>query len=117
MDKQDLQKKIGALKDKYVNSEESLKDIEQYESDITTLFEESKLKDHPVFIKIVEDAEKKLNELNAILLNADTLSDVERSALIKVRNVWRFIFTRFKLVPHDEAIKAMSQLLDSKLEQ
>lgn len=109
--------KITALREKYVDDSVSQKDIDQYETDIQKLFKESDLKNHPVFKSIFEDAEKRMNEINALLMNDKTLTDVQRSSLFSQRDIWQFIFKRFSMKTHDDALDAMKALLDSKIEQ
>lgn len=117
MDKIEATRKIAALREKYVASAESQTDIDQLEADLQKLFEESEVREHPVFKAIVADAETRLNDINALLMNDKNLSDEERKSLFGQKDVWNFIFERFSLVSHDRALEALNQLLDSRLAQ
>lgn len=113
----DIEPKLQELRKKYADSAESQRTIDQYETDLIKLFEEKRLVDNPIIQAIFKDAEKKLNEINALLMNDETLTQEQRIRLFSEKKVWHFMFNRFKMVPHDNAIDAMRQIIDAKLNQ
>lgn len=113
----EIQQKINTLRDKYINSSESQQDIDAHEKTLRDLFEEKAMAENPVFKKIAEDAQKRLEEINTLLLNDVHLNEIERSGLFKAREVWRFIFSRFGVEARDEAIRLSTLSLDRLIAQ
>ena len=112
-----LQEKLRTLRAKYFGSSESLIWLDGVESALRKLIEEKEMAQHPVFIDIVKDAQKRLNDINALLMNDDTLNDSRRSALFEARKVWRFNVDRFGMKTHDDAIKLLTVSLDDGIAQ
>lgn len=114
MKQEDFQKKIATLRGIYLD-DESVALLNQTESDITMLFEESSLRDNPVFIAIFKDAEKKLNDINALLMNDETLGESDIQKLHAQKKVWKFVFDRFSMKYNDQALALIDDMLNSKL--
>lgn len=102
---EDTKQKLAQLRQKYINSPESQADIDAMEARLDRLIDEAKLADHPVFKAITDDAQKRLEDLNILLMNDEKLTDLERTGLFAQKKVWHFIFQRFSLIPQTNNIK------------
>lgn len=114
---EEMKQKMSSLRAKYVNSPDSQQYIDNLANEIEKLATEKDYAKNPLFEAIIKDAEKRLNEINALLMNDEELSDVQRKCLFAQKKVWIFIFERFSLVPHDNALKVLHTLVDQKLAQ
>ncbi len=114
---EEQKEKIQKLREKYLNSDSSQLYIDDLETELRKLIEEKEITKNPIFQAIFKDAEKKLNDINALLMNDSKLTDIERFGLFKQKEVWKFIFDRFGLEPHNNAIALLEQTIDAKLEQ
>lgn len=89
--------------------------VDNAEKELRKLIEEKQIAQNPIFQAIVLDAEKKLNDINSVLMNDQSISDVDRKTLFMQKLVWKFIFDRFGMKPHDDAIVALDIAIDSQL--
>ena len=108
--------KLQALRQKYQDDESRLY-INSLEKELTKLIEESGMKEHPVFKAIAEDAAKKLNEINTLLMNDNSLDEKKRAALFHEKKVWSFNLQRFGMSTADQAIALLEKTIDEKLSQ
>ncbi len=113
----EIEQKIRALRDKYLNNDDSQRYLDDVDAEIRRLVEEKQTAQNPVFQSIMKDAQQKINEINVLLLADVKYTDHERDLLLREKRVWRFVFDRFGLTPHDEAIKLLTVTLDQKLSQ
>lgn len=114
----EIKQRLTELREKYIESEDSQKWIDEVEAELQKRFEESNMKDNPVFKMIISDAQNKMNEINTLLLNdPKDISDKERKYLMMIRDVWKFNIERFGMKPQDDAIKLLTVVLDQRLAQ
>jgi hypothetical protein len=112
-----IQQKLSQLRQKYIGSDDSQAYVNDLEKEITNLFEEKRMAVNPIFQAIFKDAEKKLNDINLFLQNDEKLTDIDRRILFAQKNIWKFVFERFGLKLHDNAIALLKEIIDSKLAQ
>ena len=67
------------------------------------------------FKKIAGAAEKKINEITALLTNDDSLLNEKGLLLKKEREIWRAMFKGLGLQPNDDAIKYLIEAVDLKI--
>ncbi len=79
------------------------------ELDLEKLIREKNMASNPVFIAIFDDAAKRLNEINTILMNDETLDTAARNRLFDQKKVWKFNFDRFGMTLHDNAIASLEE--------
>ena len=112
----EFKEKIDALREKY-SDEPSRAYIADLETEYAKILSETDLLTHPLFVKIAEEANTRINEINTLLMNDEELTEERRIRLYADRKAFRFIFTRFGLATRDSALKALDALVDTKLEQ
>lgn len=108
--------KLEALRIKYAADFESQQYIDKLEAELRKLFEDQKLADNPLFQAIVKDAQQKLDELNALLCNDRTLTEIDRASIFRAKEIWKFVLDRFGLKSYDRAIELLEKTIDEKLE-
>jgi hypothetical protein len=108
------QNKIKQLRAKYF-SDDDKPIIDGLEKDLARIMEEKRMAENPVFQAIFGAAEKKLNEITALIDSDEALTDIARAALFHERRVWRYVLSSFGLKPHDNALALLESTLDSKL--
>lgn len=114
---QEIENKLRLLREKYTGSQDSQDVLDGVEKEFRQIIEEKRMVENPVFIMIMKDAECRLNEINTLLMNDETLSDLDRKILFKDKRRWTFIFERFGMKPHDDALKLLTVTLDQKMSQ
>lgn len=112
-----LQQKLSQLRQKYVGSDDAQNYVNDLEKETIKLFDEKRMASNPIFQAIVKDAERKLNDINVLLQTDEKLTDIDRKILFAQKNIWQFVFDRFGMKLHDNAIAALKDLIDSKLAQ
>lgn len=112
-----LELKLASLRKKYLGHDESQVYISDIEKRLTTLIEEKKVSENPIFKAIAQEAQKKIDDITALLSNDRKLTDRERDALFAQKEVWLFVSERFSFSLHDSAIKQLEMLIDQRLEQ
>lgn len=111
------QLKIQALRNKYVKDNEATTYIDDIEHRLQKVIEESKIAENPIFQAILQDAEKRLNDVNTLLMTDKTLTDVQRNNLFNQKELWTWNIERFGMKAHDQALQLLEQTIDDKLNQ
>ncbi len=112
-----LKGKLNDLRQKYLSDTDSQNYIDGHERKIRELINNKSFADNPIFRAIVKDAENKLNDINALLMNDQKMNDSERALLFHEKNVWKFVFDRFGTELYDNALKTLEARIDLELEQ
>lgn len=112
----EITRKIASLREKYLDDDSSqyLNDVEKTLED---LLEQRDFLKHPVFKKIETMCSKKVNEMSALLMNDETLTDKEREKLFARREAVRFVSKKFSVAVVDEALDTLNEVLDARIKQ
>lgn len=114
---EELKVKLAKLREKYSTGySDGTQFVDEIESELRRLIEDKRMANNPIFVAIFNDAQRKLNEINALLLSEAT-TEKERDKFFAEKRVWKFIFDRFGMKPHDDAIKLLEETIDSRLGQ
>ncbi len=108
---------LALLREKYKESPDSLKWIDDAETTLRSLIEQKQMATNPAFIAIAKDAQKRLNDINALLMNDEKLPEFQRAVLFEAKKVWKFNLDRFGVAAYDDAIELLTRTLDQKLTQ
>lgn len=106
--------KIQKLAEKYPD-DDSLQWIAQLQNDYNKILEERGIKNTPVFKDISASIQKKIDGINALLLNDRTMKDDRRDILFEARDMWIHMSKSFGIEVNDEALKALDKVIDEKL--
>lgn len=110
----EFQNKLNILRAKY-SDQQSLEDIYQFELDYSRLVEEKGFLSNPLFISLSKELEKKLNEMNALLMNDENLDEKQRNKIISERKAFRHLLNTIGIEYRDNALLALEEIVDSKL--
>lgn len=106
--------KISKLLAKYPD-QDSQDWITQLDKDYNKILDEKNLKNTPVFKDISASIQRKLDAINALILNDRTISDKRREILFEARDMWILMSKGFGIEANDEALKALDKVIDEKL--
>lgn len=102
------------LRENYVDAEEFVSD---FEAKLTKLVKMKKLATNPLFISIAEATQKRLNDINALLMNDETLTDMQRQRLFGRREELRSLSNMLNTKSEDSAIAGLLSTIDERLAQ
>lgn len=111
-----IENKLKTLREKLRSFIDGNQFVNEIESELIKNTENKRLADNPLFKAIFTDAEKRITEINSLLLNVK-VTEEERKYLFAQKDVWQFVFDRFDMKVYDEAIESLKSLIDSKLSQ
>lgn len=112
--KEELPQKLNRLREMY-KAGDSLALIDQLQADLSRLAEEKEVLSHPQFKKFAEQAEKKINDLSASLMNDESNWTAEGKRLAEQRDLWRTVLSAFGIKYRDDAILTLEKVIDDKL--
>jgi len=112
----EFNEKITALREKYsdVASQAYIADLE---TEYARILKETDLLTHPLFKKIAEEAQRRIDEINTLLMNDEEMTESQRIRLYADRKAFRFIFSRFGLAARDSALQALDAHIEQTLQQ
>jgi hypothetical protein len=108
------QQSLASLRLKYQDGDSRFL-INEFERNLLLLIEQKGMIDHPVFKMIVQDAQKRIDEINTLLMNDRALTDMQRSNLFHEKDVWSFNLSRFGLTGVDKALTALEDRINFEL--
>ncbi len=114
MDK-DLQEKIGKLREVYKDPQDQ-RLIDDYEKALRRRIVEAELGEHEVIQSIIEDAVKKVVEINMLLAYDKQMTEQKRLELFQERSVHEFWIRRFNPKAAERSVKAFEEFIDKKLD-
>ena len=104
--------KLAQVRDRYGDGSEFVFDVSR---DYAKLLDEKAFLNHPIFKDLVEDIKKQIAGLNALLLNDEDLTDRQRDKIFAERRALKIIFNALGVEVKDDSIRALEELIDSKL--
>lgn len=108
--------KFAKLRQKYTG-DFNAREISQMEQELTRLLEAKKMVQDPTFQAIMKDAQRRVTEINVLLMNDEKLTSEQRAALFHERTVWQFVFDRFGMTMENEAVAQLENIIDTKLNE
>ena len=108
-----IQNKIDKLRTVYLLAEDQPL-IDQLERDLRKRIAEGKLAENDTVKLILDDAERKIEEINYLLAYDESLGDQDRKALFRERRAHRFYLQRFGR-DVQEYLRRVETTLDEKL--
>lgn len=109
----DIKEKIDGLRKEYIEPEDQAA-INTIEANLRKKIIASKLKDNDTVKMIIEDANKRVGDINWLLANDETLIETERNKLFQERKVHRFWLQRFGY-DLETYMKSVESFIDAKL--
>jgi hypothetical protein len=85
------------------------------EADLSRLADEKEVLSHPTFQQFAETAERKVNDLNTVLLNDETVLNEKGLRIVQERGLWRAMLQAFGVKFRDEAIETLEAVMNKKL--
>lgn len=103
--------KLGQLKSRHLG-EEDISRVTDWERDLRRKIVQSELMQRPEIQNIVADGEAKIEEINTLLMNDETLTDQDRKDLFHLKKLHSFYLERFKPNLTNERAEKISAQLD-----
>lgn len=113
---EEIEKKITALRTKYLDGD-SINWINQTEAEYTKLIQSRGVAESPVFKDIVADAQKKFNEISALISNDESLTDLQRKVLFEAKKMWKWNMSRFGVSAFDMNLEILNDSIDYHLKK
>lgn len=107
--------KLKKLREKYVDKRDQMM-IDDIESLLRKKLKQSDFAQNDFAKMIVEDAEKRVVDIDFLLSNDQKLTDIERARLFAEKEVHKFYLSRFGSKNADSYIASLGRFLDEKLE-
>ena len=106
---------LTALRAKYQGSENQA-DIAEREREFLALASEREVLSSTAFKKFAETAEKKLNELNALLMNDESCWSEKGKLIAREKTIWQTMLKAFGIKATDSAFEALESWFKDKME-
>lgn len=105
---------LSRLRSEYPGSD-SQGYIDAFERDLSDLLEARESLDLPVSKRFAASAESKVKQLNALLLNDESLLNEKGRVILNERNLWGAVLSAFGLKGNNEAVRVLEELIRDKL--
>lgn len=109
--------KLQTLREYYYDDDYSLKWVEAVEKNIRQMVVTSDLMENKAVIAIVDDARKRIDTVNKLLIMDEQLTTEDRSKLYRERNVHQFYLDRFVGKDIDKRFEGINTVLDQEIER
>lgn len=101
---EEIKKQLAHLHEVYIGADNN-QELTRLEEELADLLTDKSILDSSPFKKFLLESERKLNELNALLMNDESILNDKGILLSKERNLWRLIQRSFSVENKDASIE------------